>query len=193
MDREQFLQNPIAPQLLPRMRGRHRHRRAGATAGRRGPRRRHRRAESAGAAQAALRAQGEERHLHVHGGRPQPDRPVRSQARAAEVERQAAARRDDQGPAPGLHQAERRRAGQPAHVPAVRPKRHRVFRLTSRTSRPAPTTSAWCAPCTPTPSITIPASCCCSAAASRWGGRRWARGCSTGWAANRRICRASWC
>ncbi len=31
------------------------------------------------------------------------------------------------------------------------------------------------------------------AAARRSGGRRWAHGCSTGSAANRRICRASWC
>ena len=43
------------------------------------------------AAQAALRAQGQERHLHVHGGRAQPDRSLRPQARAPEVARQAAA------------------------------------------------------------------------------------------------------
>ena len=36
------------------------------------------------------------------------------------VARQAAARGDDEGPAPGLHQAERRRPGQPANLPAVR-------------------------------------------------------------------------
>ena len=149
--------------------------------------------EPAGAAEAALPAQGQERHLHVHGGRPEPARPVRSQAGAPEVERQAAAALDDQRPAPGLHQAERRRAGQPPRRSSSTARAASSFPTTSRTSAPAPTTSAWCAPCTPTRSTTTPASCCSSAAASRWAVRPWARGCCTAWAASRRTCRASWC
>ena len=93
----------------------------------------------------------------------------------------------------GLHQADRRRAGEPAQVPAVRPVRHRVFGLHPAHRDPAPTTSAWSGPCTPTRSTIIPASCCCSAAAYSSAGRPWARGCCTDSAANRRTCRDSWC
>ena len=89
------------------------------------------RRESAGAEKAAAAGQGEERHLHVHGGRTQPARSVRSQARAGQMERQAAAGRDDEEHEARLHQADRGGAGQPARVQAGRPIGHRVFRLHS--------------------------------------------------------------
>jgi hypothetical protein len=45
------------------------------------------------------------------------------------MERQTAAAGDDEGSASGLHQTERRGSGEPAHLSAVRPERHRVLRL----------------------------------------------------------------
>ena len=75
---------------------------------------------SAGAEEAAFRAQGEERHLYVHGRRAEPDRPVRSQAGTRENAGAVAARVDDQAVEARVHQAERRGARQPAQVRALR-------------------------------------------------------------------------
>ena len=54
--------------------------------------------EPAGGQDAALRRQGQARHLPVHGRRAEPDGPVRPEAGAGEVARQAAARNRPAGP-----------------------------------------------------------------------------------------------
>ena len=63
-------------------------------------------AQSARAQGAALRAQGEARHLPVHGRRAEPARTVRPQAAAREVRRHAAAAGAAQGLPRRVHQSE---------------------------------------------------------------------------------------
>src|SRR3954447_15823647 len=120
--------NSKPPQVLPRLRGRDRHRRAGATAGARWAGG-HSRAEPPGAAQTALPGEGEERDLPVYGRRSEPDRSVRPQAGARKMEWPAAPARDDEGHAARVHETECRRSGQPTQVHAAWEKRHRILRL----------------------------------------------------------------
>ena len=61
---------------------------------------------SARAEAAALRAEGEARHLPVHGRRAEPSGAVRQQAAAREVRRHAAAGRAAEGLSRGVHQSE---------------------------------------------------------------------------------------
>ena len=73
----------------------------------------YRRDRSARAEAAALRAQGQERHLPVHGRRAEPPGAVRQQAAAGEVRRHAAARRAAEGLPGRVHQSRTRSCSGP--------------------------------------------------------------------------------
>ena len=75
------------------------------------------------AAAAALRPEGEARHLPVHGRRAEPARAVRQQAAAREVRRHAAAGRAAQGLPRGVHQPELEAARAEVQVRQARPER----------------------------------------------------------------------
>ena len=114
MSPKQFQRNSVPARVPARLRGRHRHDRPWPTCWQR---RRPRAGDDPLAPQeAALPGEGEERHLPVHGRRAQPDGSVRSQAGAAQVEWQASAAVDDQGLEAGVHQADRRGAGQSVRI-----------------------------------------------------------------------------
>ena len=74
-----------------------------------------------------LRAEGQARHLPVHGRRAQPDGPVRPQACAREVGRQTAAGVDRPAQEP-VHQRRGGDSTQHPHVPEARAERRRDFR-----------------------------------------------------------------
>ena len=97
----------------------------------------------------ALRAQGQERHLPVHGRRAVAGGPLRREAQAPAVRRPGHPRRVRQGRAVRLHQGDAQAAGLALYLQAVRPVRRPRSPTCCRTSRASRTTSRSCARCTP--------------------------------------------
>ena len=102
-----------------------------------------------------LPGEGEIGHLPLHGRRAQPDRHVRPQAGAREVQRPAAAGELRHHRQP-VHEGRHAAAAESLEVQEVRPVRARRFDAVSRTSRSAWTTCASSAASTPTAPCTRP-------------------------------------
>ena len=146
---------------------------------------------SADAEGAALRAEGEERHLPAHGGVAVDDRPVRPQAEAQRAERPGVPRVVHPGPAVRVHQGDAEAAGLAAQVRQARASRARRCRRSCRTWRRSPTRSRSSGRCTPTSSTTPRRSSSCTPARRGWGGRAWGRGSRTGSGPRTGTCPAS--
>ncbi len=89
-------------------------------------------------------AQGQARHLPVHGRRAEPPRTLRQQAPAREVRRHAASARVAQGVSRGVHQPEFEAARPEVQVRPARPERRRALGAAARTWRRSSTTSRSC-------------------------------------------------
>ena len=141
-------------------------------------------------------AEGQARHLSVHGRRAVADGDVRLQAGAEPAQRRAAARFGPPGAAAHRH------VGQPVvaaarrvavRVQPARRQRHLGQRSAAAHRARSSTTSASSARCTPRPSTTIRRSRSSRADRRSPAARAWARGCTTGSAATTRTCRRSSC
>ena len=115
---------------------------------------------SAGSEAAPRDSARQERHLVFHGRRPQPCRPVRSQAGAGEICRSADAAVVSSGDTwrDRIRHQQERHASLAAHVQAIRPERPVGFRLAAAHRRARRRYSPSSGRASPTPSITSAAS-----------------------------------
>ena len=171
-------------------------------------RRRRQRIVDAARRQAALRAEGQERHLAVHDRRRQPHGELRPQARAQQVRRQDDRRDAVQGRArlavpeeePRVEVVNDSQRSQPQSSTRCRSATASAARAASRsatggrTSATASTTSPSSARCG-RPTTTTAPSCSSTPAGTCSTGRsrRSAPGCTTAWARSTRTCRSSSC
>ena len=193
---EQFRRIQVAAGVFPRCGGRHRHHRAGRAARKRRPRRHRRLADVNPLAPQKPPLPAKAKNvifMFMEGGPSQLDL-FDPKPGLAKVERQAAARGHDEEPEAGLHQADAAVLASPRVFTPARAIAASSFRTTSPTS-------ASCADdiCLvrsmytdafnhhPGPVAAVQRHHAVRAV------RPWAPGCSTGSAANRRTCRASWC
>ena len=144
-----------------------------------------------GAPAAALRAQGQERHLSAHVGRAAAAGPVRLQARAGQAPHAALPRRAAQEPEVRVHQGAPQAARHALQVREMRPERRGRERALAAACAASSTTSPSSSRCTPTSSTMRRRSCSSTPARRATAGPRWARGSPTGWARRTRTCPAS--
>ncbi len=144
-----------------------------------------------GAAAAALRSQGQERHLSAHVRRTAPAGPVRLQAGAGQASHAALSRRAAQEPQVRVHQRAPQAAGHAVQVREMRAERRGRQRALAALQGHMSTTSRSSSRCTPTSSTMRRRSSSSTRAHLATAGPRWARGSPTAWARRTRTCPVS--